>query len=200
MEHYYLDRLSRQFGFHRDVSADLDFDNRLDPEIMLCCHHMLTRCGTGSQDEGKLGSKPQLKIARSGKPLEPFILLMEDGSSPVKIPGIDVVISLPPIPAILIQSITSLSQSYTGQTSAKEQDSCRMEVQGKLDKASRWLNTEGAHYEAKVAVLKQVKSRREEQLKELQFLEDQKKDIGSQVAANEHLLQETELEVNDFQG
>ncbi|KAJ8434488.1 LOW QUALITY PROTEIN: hypothetical protein Cgig2_021444 [Carnegiea gigantea] len=49
MEHYYPDRLSRQFGFHQDVPADLDFYNCLDPKIMLCCHHVLTCCGTGSQ-------------------------------------------------------------------------------------------------------------------------------------------------------
>ncbi|KAJ8449514.1 hypothetical protein Cgig2_005536 [Carnegiea gigantea] len=37
-----------------------------------------------SKDEGKLGSKPKLKIIRSGKSLEPFVLSMKDGSSRVK--------------------------------------------------------------------------------------------------------------------
>ncbi|KAJ8425345.1 hypothetical protein Cgig2_000650 [Carnegiea gigantea] len=46
-----------------------------------------------------------------------------------------------------------------------------MEVQGKLDEASRWLNAE-----------------------------DQKKDLSSQVAASEHLLQAAEQEVIKLQG
>jgi len=33
-----------------------------------------------------------------------------------------------------------------------------MEVQSKLDDASHWLNTKGAHYEAKAAELKQVRA------------------------------------------
>ncbi|KAJ8426600.1 hypothetical protein Cgig2_013177 [Carnegiea gigantea] len=57
-----------------------------------------------SKDEGKLRSKPKLKIVRSGKPLEPFVPWMEDGSSHVKIPRIDVVIPATPILAIPIQS------------------------------------------------------------------------------------------------
>jgi len=59
-----------------------------------------------------------------------------------------------------------------------------MEVQGKLDEASRRLNTEGNHCEAKATELKQVELRREELLKELQLLEDQKKDLSSQVVAS----------------
>jgi len=70
----------------------------------------------------------------------------------------------------------------------------------KLDEASRWLNTEGGHYEAKAVELKQVESRHEELLKELQLLEDQKKYLSFQVVAREHLLQETEGEVIDLQG
>ncbi|KAJ8425748.1 hypothetical protein Cgig2_024365 [Carnegiea gigantea] len=54
------------------------------------------------EDEGKLGSKPKLKI--------PFVLPKEDGSSHVKILGIDVVIPTIPIPAIHIQSIKQLPQ------------------------------------------------------------------------------------------
>ena len=53
-----------------------------------------------------------------------------------------------------------LQQSYSGRTSAEEYDTCHMEVQGKLDEASRRLNTEGAHYEVKTAKLKHVESRR----------------------------------------
>ena len=49
MEHYYPDQFSRQFGFHQDVPTDLDFDNLLDPETMLCYHQTLMRYGTGSQ-------------------------------------------------------------------------------------------------------------------------------------------------------
>ena len=61
-----------------------------------------------SKDEGKL--KPKLKIVRSGRLLEPFVPAMEGGSSHVKIPGIDVVTPVMPIPAIPIQSIAPLPQ------------------------------------------------------------------------------------------
>ncbi|KAJ8427303.1 hypothetical protein Cgig2_002215 [Carnegiea gigantea] len=67
-----------------------------------------------------------------------------------------------------------IQHSYTGRTSTEEQDSRRMEVQGKFDKASHRLNTKGAHYKAKATELKQV-------------------------AASKHLLQEIKLEVIDFQ-
>ncbi|KAJ8422768.1 hypothetical protein Cgig2_013553 [Carnegiea gigantea] len=93
-----------------------------------------------------------------------------------------------------------LQQSYSGRISAEEHNNCRMEVQGKLDEASRQVNTEGTHYEAKAAELKHVESRRQELLKELQLLEDQQKELSSQVAASEHLLQEVEREVIDLQG
>jgi len=75
-----------------------------------------------------------------------------------------------------------------------------MEVQGTLDEASRRLNTEAAHHEARTAELKHIESRHQELLKELQLLEDQQKDLSSQVAASEHLFQETEREVIDLQG
>ena len=52
-------------------------------------------------------------------------------------------------------------------------------MQGKLDEASRRLNTKGTHYEAKIAELKHVESRRQELLKELQLLEDQQKELSS---------------------
>ncbi|KAJ8425241.1 hypothetical protein Cgig2_014340 [Carnegiea gigantea] len=73
-----------------------------------------------------------------------------------------------------------LQQSYSGRISAEEHNNCHMEVQGKLDEASRRLNTEGTHYEAKAAELKHVESRRQELLKELQLLEDQQKELSSQ--------------------
>ena len=63
-----------------------------------------------SKNEGKIGSKPKLKIVRSGKPLEPFVPPTGDGPSSVKIPGIDVVILATPIPAVPIQSIAPLPQ------------------------------------------------------------------------------------------
>ena len=61
-----------------------------------------------SKDEGKLGSNPKLKTVRSRKPLEPFVPPMEDCSSCIKIPGIDVVIPATPILAIPIESIAPL--------------------------------------------------------------------------------------------
>ncbi|KAJ8424349.1 hypothetical protein Cgig2_033468 [Carnegiea gigantea] len=82
----------------------------------------------------------------------------------------------------------------------KEVDKNAARVFGNLDKASRRLNNEGAHYEAKAAELKQVELRREELLKELQLLKDQKKDLSSQAVPSEHLLQKVEREVIDLQG
>ncbi|KAJ8425622.1 hypothetical protein Cgig2_018407 [Carnegiea gigantea] len=312
-------------------------------------------------DKGKLGSKPKLKIIHSGKPLEPFVPPIEDGSSRVKIPIIDVVIPATPIPAIPVQSIAPLPQDelpvgvYEPSTkkvielplkgaenimdildvepnptkcmwegndvnfkeglahvplplrsqcfslirripsfgkdlfdtisrlvdsqgvysSDDDESQCpfigtspqcplrapqggisvfnvdaiikevdknamrvfgkayltrcvvtflmdflllktiltafmplffkevsiyRVEVQGKPDEASCRLNTDSAHYAVKTAELKHVESRHQELLKELQHLEDQLKDLGFQVAANEHLLQEAEREVINLQG
>ncbi|KAJ8431007.1 LOW QUALITY PROTEIN: hypothetical protein Cgig2_017185 [Carnegiea gigantea] len=65
-------------------------------------------------------------------------------------------------------------------------------VQGKLDEASQWLNSKGACYKAIVAELEHM-----ELLKDLQLLDDQKKDLNSQKAGIEHLLQETEHEIID---
>ncbi|KAJ8427082.1 hypothetical protein Cgig2_008951 [Carnegiea gigantea] len=92
------------------------------------------------------------------------------------------------------------SKNYYGRIYAEEHNNCRMEVQGKLDEASRRLNTEDTHYEAKATKLKHVESRRQELLKELQLLEDQQKELSSPMAASEHLLQEAEREVIDLQG
>ncbi|KAJ8428654.1 hypothetical protein Cgig2_020378 [Carnegiea gigantea] len=36
-----------QFDFHCDVSTNLNLNNLLDPQIMLCYHHVLTHYGTG---------------------------------------------------------------------------------------------------------------------------------------------------------
>ncbi|KAJ8434936.1 LOW QUALITY PROTEIN: hypothetical protein Cgig2_023933 [Carnegiea gigantea] len=61
-----------------------------------------------------------------------------------------------------------------------ERVNCRIEVQDKLDEASHRLNIEGAHYKTKTVELKQVELRCEKLLKELQLLEDQKKDLSTQ--------------------
>jgi len=63
------------------------------------------------KDEGKLSSKPKLKIVRSEKPLEPFVPSMEDGSSCAKILGIDVTIPVALVLVIPIQSIAPLPQA-----------------------------------------------------------------------------------------
>ncbi|KAJ8450500.1 hypothetical protein Cgig2_002185 [Carnegiea gigantea] len=85
-----------------------------------------------SKDEGKLGSKPKLKIVRSGKPLDPSVPPMGDGSSRVKILGIDVVIPVMPIPAISIQSIAPLPQMR-----------CLSEFVSQLPKRSRLVDLRG---------------------------------------------------------
>ncbi|KAJ8441459.1 hypothetical protein Cgig2_008720 [Carnegiea gigantea] len=315
---FQLEEARELIGYGRD----LDFDNLLDLEILHRYHQTFTRYGTGphasdckrkrsdllntntSKDEGKVGSKPKLKIVRSGKPLEPSVPPMGDGSSCVKIPGVDVVIpdetpigvcepttekitELPPEGAENIMDIInsgpnlakcmltvsspdddevesirrvnapSLAPSpqhplrapqggisvFNAEVVIREVDKnaarvfgkaildkvCRTPFDGlpslkgdfdnlyatilqrdvditpleskveglikqacKLDEASHRLNTEGAHYEAKTAELKHVESRRQELLKELQLLEEQQKDLTSQVAASEHLLQEAE--------
>ncbi|KAJ8420384.1 hypothetical protein Cgig2_032975 [Carnegiea gigantea] len=63
-----------------------------------------------SKDEGKLSSKPKLKIVRYGNPLEPSVLSIEDSPSCVKIPGIVVAITATPITAIHIQCIAQIPQ------------------------------------------------------------------------------------------
>ncbi|KAJ8421805.1 hypothetical protein Cgig2_016543 [Carnegiea gigantea] len=96
--------------------------------------------------------------------------------------GVDVTLLESKVKGLIKQAcdFKELQQSYSGRTSAEEHDTCRMEVQGKLDEASHQLNTEGAHYEAKTAELKHVESRHQELLKELQLLEEQQKDLSSQ--------------------
>ena len=41
----------------------------------------------------------------------------------------------------------ALQESYFGQTTAKEQDKFCIEVQGKLDDASQWVNATSVYYE-----------------------------------------------------
>ncbi|KAJ8422179.1 hypothetical protein Cgig2_015760 [Carnegiea gigantea] len=200
----------------------------------------------------------KLKIVCSEKPLEHFVLPMDDGSSCIKIPGIDVVVPATPVPAIPIKSVAPLPQDklpikvrepsikkvtklppegaenimhilnaepnptecMVSRTPFDQPPSPKgdfdslyatilqrgVDVKGlvkqacKLDGAFHWLNTEGTHYKAKTAELKQVELKREELLKELRLLEDQKKDLSSQVAVSEHLLQEAKQEVIDLQG
>jgi len=79
-------------------------------------------------------------------------------------------------------------------------ESRRIEVGGKLDEASNRLNTEGTRYNAMKAKFEQVESRCKELLKELQFLDDQRKDLNCQMVASEDLLQVAEREVFDLQG
>ncbi|KAJ8422680.1 hypothetical protein Cgig2_000898 [Carnegiea gigantea] len=109
--------------------------------------------------------------------------------------GVDVTLLESKVEGLIKQAcdFKDMQYSYSSRTSAEEQDSHCME-------ASHQLNTEGAHYEVKATKLKQVESTREELLKELQLLEDQKGDLSSQVAASEHLLSEIEQEIIDLQG
>ncbi|KAJ8444116.1 hypothetical protein Cgig2_005797 [Carnegiea gigantea] len=278
----------RQFGFHQDVPADMDFDNLPDPETMLCCHHVLTRYGTGSQDKLPIGvcelstekviklppedaenimdilhAEPNLtkcmeesgdvnfkeevahvplpsgnqcfssieRIPSFGKDLFDSASRL-DGSKGVCSASDDEVESIrranaplleprpqhplraPQLGISVFNAITVIKvvdknaprvvgkailekvchTSFDGLPSLKGDfdrpyatifqrgvnvtlSECK--VQGKLDDASHRLNTEGAHYEAKAAELKQVESRHEGLLKELQLLEDQKKDPSS---------------------
>ncbi|KAJ8432750.1 hypothetical protein Cgig2_011673 [Carnegiea gigantea] len=76
----------------------------------------------------------------------------------------------------------------------------RGEVGSKLDAASHQLDTEIARYNALKAKLGEVDSRREELLKELQSLYDQKKDLCYQVTASEDSFQEAEQTVIDLKG
>jgi len=76
----------------------------------------------------------------------------------------------------------------------------RIEVGSKLDEASNQFNAEDTRYNVVKAKLEKVESQHEELLKELQSLNDQKKDINFQMMANEDLLQVAEWEVFDLQG
>ena len=62
------------------------------------------------------------------------------------------------------------------------------------------MNTEGTRYNAIKAKLEQVESPRKELLKELESLDDQKKDLSFQMMTSEDLLQGAKWEVFDLQG
>ena len=79
-------------------------------------------------------------------------------------------------------------------------DSRWIEVGSKLDEASNQLNAEGTSYSAMKAKLEQVESQHEELLKELQFLDDQRKDLNCQTVVSEDLVQVAEREVVDLKG
>ena len=89
-----------------------------------------------------------------------------------------------------------MHESKYGRSIAREQGTYHIKAQGKLDKASQLLNVEGAHYEAIAAKLKQMESRCKELLKELQLLEDQKKDRSTQSAAGEYSIQKAKHEID----
>ena len=62
------------------------------------------------------------------------------------------------------------------------------------------MDVEGTCYNAMKANWEQVESQCEELLKELQSLDDQKKDLSCQMVASESSLQEAKREVFDLQG
>ena len=95
--------------------------------------------------------------------------------------------------------LKDLQDSYSDRVTSEVRESRRIEVGGKLDEASNRLNAEGTRYNAMKAKLEQMESRREELLKELQFLDDQRKDLSCQMVASEDLLQVAEREVFDLQ-
>jgi len=94
--------------------------------------------------------------------------------------------------------LKDLQESYSDQMTSEVRGSCRIDVGSKLDEASNRLNTKGTRYNAMKAKLEQVESRREELLKELQFLDDQRRDLNCQMVEREDLLQVAEREVFDL--
>ncbi|KAJ8436100.1 hypothetical protein Cgig2_011922 [Carnegiea gigantea] len=96
--------------------------------------------------------------------------------------------------------LKDLQESYSGRMTIEVRESRRVEVGSKLDAASHQLDTEIARYNVLKAKLGEVDSRREELLKELQSLDDQKKDLCCQVTASEDSLQEAEQAVIDLKG
>ncbi|KAJ8426509.1 hypothetical protein Cgig2_013192 [Carnegiea gigantea] len=97
-------------------------------------------------------------------------------------------------------NLKDLQESYSDRMTIEVRESRRVEVGSKLDAASHQLDIEIAHYNALKAKLGEVDSRREELLKELQSLDDQKKDLCCQVTASEDSLQEVEQTVIDLKG
>ena len=63
------------------------------------------------RDEDPSSSKPKLKIVHSQKPLRPPVLETEDDTPQTKIPGVGVAISVTPISAVPIQSVTMLAKA-----------------------------------------------------------------------------------------
>ena len=79
-------------------------------------------------------------------------------------------------------------------------ESCLTKVGSKLNDASHQLDTESTRYNALKTKLEQVDLRHEVLLKELQSLDDQKKDLSDQVVASGDLLQEAKRAVIDLRG
>ncbi|KAJ8420712.1 hypothetical protein Cgig2_006264 [Carnegiea gigantea] len=96
--------------------------------------------------------------------------------------------------------LKDLQESYSDQMTIEVQESRRIEVGTKLNEVSHHLDTESTRYSALKAKLGQVDSRCEELLKELQCLDNQRKDLSCRVAASEDLLQEAERAVIDLKG
>ncbi|KAJ8430152.1 hypothetical protein Cgig2_005514 [Carnegiea gigantea] len=96
--------------------------------------------------------------------------------------------------------LKDLQESYSDRMTIEVRESRRVEVGSKLDAASHQLDTEIARYNVLKAKLGEVDSRREGLLKELQSLDDQKKDLCYQVTASEDSLQEAEQAVIDLKG
>ncbi|KAJ8432645.1 LOW QUALITY PROTEIN: hypothetical protein Cgig2_011811 [Carnegiea gigantea] len=76
--------------------------------------------------------------------------------------------------------LKDLQESYSDRMTIEVRESRRVEVGSKLDAASYQLDTEIARYNALKAKLGEVDLRHEELLKELQSLNDQKKDLCCQ--------------------
>ncbi|KAJ8420035.1 hypothetical protein Cgig2_011956 [Carnegiea gigantea] len=96
--------------------------------------------------------------------------------------------------------LKDLQESYSDRMTIEVRESHRVKVGSKLDAASHQLDIEIARYNALKAKLGEVDSRREELLKELQSLDDQKKDLCCQVTASEDSLQKDEQAVIDLKG
>lgn len=96
--------------------------------------------------------------------------------------------------------LKDLQESYSDRMTTEVRDSHLIEVGSKLDEASRQLDAESTRYETLKIELEQVKLRREMLLKELQSLDDQKKDLDCQLVASEDLLGEADRAVIDLKG
>ncbi|KAJ8426371.1 LOW QUALITY PROTEIN: hypothetical protein Cgig2_001897 [Carnegiea gigantea] len=126
---------SRQFGFHQDILANIDFSILMSSKIMLRLHQayvcyrtnyrVLFRSQCPSLErkftlylqewwskvpilEGTQRGRETIhltKIFNRKKPLRPPVLDTEDNIPQTKIPGVGIAISVTPISAILIQSV-----------------------------------------------------------------------------------------------